>query len=126
MKWAAHLPYRQTTNMLKEVLPLDSGISSSGITDRILDPGKQLDADMERDIAQFSQSVAHERVRELSHVAAVSVDSAGLRNCDPGRDPGGHVNIVEGWATFTDGPSKLYAYVYKEVHFGGSAARSVP
>jgi len=27
-KWAAHLPYRQATGMLKEVLPLDKGIRS--------------------------------------------------------------------------------------------------
>ena len=45
----------------------------------------------------------------------MSVDSAWLRNCDPGRDPGRHVNIVAGRATFTDGPPKLYAYVHKEV-----------
>jgi hypothetical protein len=114
-KWAAHLPYRQASAMLKEVLPLDKGISSSGIRDRILDLGKQLDADIERDIAQLPQSVADEQVRECSHVAAVSVDSAWLRNCDPGRDPGRHVNIVAGRATFTDGPPKLYAYVHKEV-----------
>ena len=114
-KWAAHLPCRQATNMLKEVLPLDKGISSSGIRDRILDLGKQFDADIERDIAQLPQSVADKQVRECSHVAAVSVDSAWLRNCDPGRDPGRHVNIVAGRATFTDGPPKLYAYVHKEV-----------
>ena len=114
-KWAAHLPYRQATNMLKEVLPLDNGISSSGIRDRILDLGKQLDAEIERDIAQLPRSVADETVRECSHVAAVSVDSAWLRNCDPGRDPGRHVNIVAGRATFTDSRSKLYSYVHKEV-----------
>jgi hypothetical protein len=85
-KWAAHLSYRQATNMLKEVLPLDDGISSSGIRNRILDLGKQLDAEIERDIAQLPQSVADETVRECSHVAAVSVDSAWLRNCDPGTD----------------------------------------
>ena len=39
-KWAVHLPYRQATNMLKEVLPLDKGISSSSTRDRILDLGK--------------------------------------------------------------------------------------
>jgi hypothetical protein len=41
---AAHLLHRQATNMLRKVLPLDKGISSSGIRDRILDLGKQLDA----------------------------------------------------------------------------------
>jgi hypothetical protein len=39
--------------MLKEVLPLDKGISSSDIRDRILDLGKQLDAEIECDIAQL-------------------------------------------------------------------------
>src|ERR1700730_8956781 len=39
-KWAAHLPYRQATGMLKEVLPLDKGISSSGIRNRILEVAK--------------------------------------------------------------------------------------
>jgi hypothetical protein len=79
-KWAAHLPYRLATIMLKEVLPLDKGISASGIRSRILDIGKQLDADIERDIAKLPQTVAEVQVRESSHVAAVSVDSAWLRN----------------------------------------------
>jgi len=75
-KWAAHLPYRQATALLKEVLPLDKGISSSGIRNRILDIGKQLDADIERDIEKLPHAVADVQVRESSHVAAVSVDSA--------------------------------------------------
>ena len=114
-KWAAHLPYRQAAAMLKEVLPLDKGVSFSGTRDRILDLGKQLDADIERDIAQLPPSVEDEQVRECSHVAAVSVDSAWLRDCDSRRGPGCHVNIVAGRATFTDGPPKLYAYVHREV-----------
>ena len=85
-KWAAYLPYRQAAAMLKEVLPLDRSVSFSGTRNRILDLGKQLDADIERDIAQLPRSVADEQVRECSHVAAVSVDSAWLRNCDPGTD----------------------------------------
>ncbi|WDD90206.1 ISKra4 family transposase (plasmid) [Burkholderia sp. FERM BP-3421] len=114
-KWAAHLPYRLATAMLKEVLPLDKGISFSGIRDRVLAIGKQLDAEIERDIARLPQSVADGQVRTCNHVAAVSVDSAWLRNCDHGRDPGRHVNIVAGRATFTDRPPKMYAYVHREV-----------
>ena len=101
--------------MLKEVLPLDKGISSSGIRNRIFHIGKQLDAEIERDIAKLPQAVADVQARESSHVAAVSVDSAWLRNRDSGRGPGRHVNIVAGRATFTDGPPKLYAYVHGEV-----------
>jgi EAL and modified HD-GYP domain-containing signal transduction protein len=48
--------------MLKEVLPLDKGISSSGIRGRIFGLGKQLDADIERDIAQLPPAVADEQV----------------------------------------------------------------
>ena len=57
-KWAAHLPYRQATAMLKEALPLDKGISFSGTRDRIHTLGKELDADTERDIAKLPQAVA--------------------------------------------------------------------
>ena len=114
-KWAAHLPYRQATAMLKKVLPLDKGISFSGIRDRIHTLGKQLDADIEHDIAKLPQTVADVQVRESSHVASVSVDSAWLRHCDSERGLGRHVNIVAGRATFTDGTPKLYAYVHKEV-----------
>jgi hypothetical protein len=114
-KWAAHLPYRQATAMLKEVLPLDKGISFSGTRDRIHTLGKELDADLERDIAKLPQTVADVQVRESSHVASVSVDSAWLRHCDSERGLGRHVNIVAGRATFTDGTRKLYAYVHKEV-----------
>lgn len=114
-KRAAHLPYRQAAAMLKEVLPLDKGVSSSGTRDRILALGKQLDGDIERDIANLPQAVSDVQVRESGHVAALSVGSAWLRNCDSGRDPGRHVNIVAVRATFTDGPPKQYAYVHREV-----------
>ncbi|TCG02885.1 hypothetical protein BZM27_52530 [Paraburkholderia steynii] len=49
-KWAAHLPYRQATDMLKEVLPLDRGISFSGTRDWIRVLGMQIDADIAHDI----------------------------------------------------------------------------
>ncbi|MFM0008370.1 hypothetical protein PQR57_46670 [Paraburkholderia dipogonis] len=86
-KWAAHLPYRQAANMLKEVLPLDKGISSSGIRNRILDIGKQLDTDIERDIAKLPQAVTDVRIRESSHVAAVSVDSDSNSNSGEAQSP---------------------------------------
>ncbi|WP_454754185.1 hypothetical protein [Cupriavidus necator] len=63
-KWASHLPYRQGTAMLKEVLPLDKGISFSGTRNRIRAIGKQLDADIERDIAKLPQSVADVQIRK--------------------------------------------------------------
>jgi integrase len=67
-KWAAHLPYRQAAAMLKEVLPLDKGISSSGIRNRILDIGKQLDADIERDIAKLSAPTVKQRLAAIRHL----------------------------------------------------------
>jgi hypothetical protein len=78
--WAAHLPYRQATAILKEVLPLDKGISFGDSRDWIHTVGKQLDADIEGDIATLLQAVADVEVRESSHVAPVSVDSAWLRH----------------------------------------------
>jgi len=97
------------------MLPLDMDISFSGTRDRIHILGKQLDADIERDIAKLPQTVADVKVRESSHVASVSVDSAWLRHCDTERGLGRHVNIVAGRATLTDATPKLYAYVHKEV-----------
>ena len=114
-EWAAHLPYRQATAMLKKVLPLDKGVSFSGARNHVHTLGKRLDAEIERDIAKLPRAVADVPVRESSHVAAVSVDSAWVRHCDSKIGCGRHVNIVAGRATFTDGPPKLYAYVHKEV-----------
>lgn len=114
-KWASHLPYRQATAMLKEILPLDKGISFSGTRNRIRAIGKQLDADIERDIAKLPPFDGGVQVRESSHVATVSVDSAWLRHCDSVRGLGRHVNLIAGRATFTDRPPKFYAYVHREV-----------
>jgi hypothetical protein len=50
-KWAAHLPYRQATELLREVLPLDKGVSFGSTRRRILSVGNALDAEIERDIA---------------------------------------------------------------------------
>ena len=43
-KWAAHLPYRQATELLREVLPLDKAISLGSTRRRILAQGIRLAA----------------------------------------------------------------------------------
>jgi hypothetical protein len=50
-KWAAHLAYRQATELLRDVLPLDKGIPFGSTRRRILAVGSVLDAQIERDIA---------------------------------------------------------------------------
>jgi hypothetical protein len=57
-KWAAHLPYRQATELLREVLPLDKGISFGSTRRRILAVGSALDAQIERDIASGPKAVS--------------------------------------------------------------------
>jgi hypothetical protein len=139
-KWAAHLPYRQATELLQEVLPLDNAISLGSTRRRILAVGDALDAQIERDIATHSQHIDGDRVRESTSVGCVSVDSAWLsfssspksrraaRDLAELKSPlamkleqARHVNIVAGRATFTNRTSRLYAYVHKQVH--SAAAR---
>jgi hypothetical protein len=57
-KWAAHLAYRQATELLREVLPLDKGISFGSTRRRILAVGSALDAQIKRDIASRPPSAA--------------------------------------------------------------------
>jgi hypothetical protein len=121
VKWAAHLPFRAATDLLKELLPLDQGNSFSGTRNRIGVVGKMLDAEIERDIARQSKVVPESSGPESDHVGAVSVDSAWLRHTDSVRGQGRHVNIVVGRATFVDGAPRVYAYVHKEV--ASAAAR---
>src|SRR5260370_36539827 len=75
-KWAAHLPFRQATELLREVLPLDKGISFGSTRRRILAVGSALDAQIKRDIAPGPTAVTGEPVRESPTVSYVSVDSA--------------------------------------------------
>jgi hypothetical protein len=133
-KWAAHLPYRQATDLLREVLPLDNAISLGSTRRRILDVGKALDAEIERDIASKPKPVRGDGVREATSVGCVSVDSAWLRfssspesrkaardlaelksPCSKKLVQERHVNIVAGRATFIDRSPRLYAYVHKQV-----------
>jgi hypothetical protein len=60
-KWAAHLPYRQATELLREVLPLDKGISFGSTRRRILAVGRALDAQINRDIASGPTPVTGEQ-----------------------------------------------------------------
>src|ERR1700674_1569346 len=80
VKWAAYFPYRQATALLKEVLPLDKGVSFSGTRQRIRAVAKELDAEVERDIANQPKVVADVPVSESANVASVSVDSAWLNH----------------------------------------------
>jgi len=136
-KWAAHLPYRQTTELLREVLPLDKAISLGSTRRRVLAVGSALDAEIERDIASRPKpidGIDGDQVRESISVGCVSVDSAWLNfSCSPKsrkaardlaelRSPWAqklvqerHVNIVAGRATFADRAPRVYAYVHKQV-----------
>lgn len=133
-KWAAHLPYRQATELLREVLPLDKGISFGSTRRRILAVGRALDSQINRDIASGPTPVTGEQVRESTTVGCVSVDSAWLsfssspksrkaaRDLAELKSPWAqklprdrHVNIVAGRATLLDRTPRLYAYVHKLV-----------
>ncbi|MBB5402557.1 ISKra4 family transposase [Paraburkholderia youngii] len=133
-KWAAHLPYRQATELLREVLPLDKGISVGSTRRRILAVGSALDAQINRDIASGPKPVSGAEVRESTTVGCVSVDSARLsfssspksrkaaRDLAELKSPWAqkltrnrHVNIVAGRATLADRTQRLYAYVHKLV-----------
>ena len=121
VKWAAHLPFRQAAALLKEVLPLDKGISFSGTRDRAHAVGKALDAEIERNIAQPPQALASESPQHADNVSCVSVDSAWLRCCEKSETQARHVNIVAGRATVDKRAPRVYAHVHKEV--SSAAAR---
>ena len=133
-KWAAHLPYRQATELLQEVLPLDKGISLGSTRRRILAVGHALDAQIERDIVSRPKPKQGDQVHESISVGCVSVGSAWLsfssspssrkaaRDLAELKSPWAkkviqerHVNIVAGRATFADRTPRLYAYVHKQV-----------
>jgi hypothetical protein len=61
VKWAAHLPYRTATVLLKEMPPLDKTISFSGARNRVHAVGKALDAPIERNIARQPKAMAGSR-----------------------------------------------------------------
>jgi hypothetical protein len=118
-KWAAHLPYRQATALLGEVLPLDKGISFGSTRRRILAVGKALDAEIEHDIASQPKSIVPAQVRESASVACVSV--AELRSpCAMKSVQERHMNIVAARATFADRAPRLYAYVHKKAPSAGA------
>src|SRR5258708_4277020 len=133
-KWAAHLPYRQATELLREVLPLDKAISLGSTRRRILAVGNALDAEIQRGIASRPKLIGGDRGWESISVGCVRVDSAWLsfssstKSRQAARDLAElkspwtkklvqerHVNIVAGRATFTDRTPRLYAYVHKQV-----------
>ena len=115
VKWAAHLPFRQAAALLKEVLPLDKGISFSGTRNRTHAVGKALDGEIEHDIAKQPQAMVDESPRQSDSVSCVSVDSAWLRCCEKSETQARHVNIVAGRATFDKRSPRVYAYVHKQV-----------
>lgn len=133
-KWAAYLPYRQVTDLLKEVLPLDKGISYGATRRTVRAVGKALDAEVEREIACRQMTVAYDHIRQSASVACVSVDSAWITHhsnpkggeaaCiyaqihSPWSRPSTqerHVNIVAGRATLVGRAPRVYAYVHRQV-----------
>jgi len=77
-KWVAHLPYREATDLLREVRPLDKTISLSSTRRRVLAIGKALDPRIEQDIVDRPNPIEGDRVRESKSIGSVSEDSAWL------------------------------------------------
>jgi hypothetical protein len=119
-KWAVHLPYAAATALLKEVLPVQNSISTSGTKNRIRSAGEALDIRIEEEIARLPTLSHAEQAQESAQVTVVSVDSAWLKHCVPSRGYGRQVNIAAGRATLADGRSRLYAYVGKQVSSGAA------
>lgn len=130
VKWAAHLPYAAATKLLKEILPLDEAISTSGVKNRVRAVGQELDDKVESAIRGERQYPSC-RTKKLK-ITAIAVDSAWLRQRPwrqqqdeaklaeyfPSKRPpptGRHVNIIAGRAVRDDGTSRVYGYVNKEV-----------
>jgi hypothetical protein len=80
--------------------------------------GEELDIRIEQDIANLGPVRYADRAQESTNVTAVSVDSAWLKRCTPGRGQRRQVNIAAGRATLADGQTKVYAYVGKQVRSG--------
>ena len=133
VKWAAHLPYAVAATLLKETLPIDQAVSTSGLRNRVWAVGQELD-----DMAE--SAIRGERAYPLSDskvkIVALAVDSAWLRHRPsrqeqdetklsqyfPSKRPpptGRHVNIIAGRAVRDDGCCKVYGYVNREVTSAG-------
>ena len=129
VKWAAHLPYAVATALLKETLPVDQAISTSGVRNRVWAVGQELDDAAEKAIrGERAYPPANSEVK----IVALAVDSAWLRH-RPSRQeqdeaklaqyypskrlpsPGRHVNIIAGRAVREDGRCKVYGYLNREV-----------
>ncbi|WP_281663191.1 hypothetical protein [Paraburkholderia fungorum] len=129
VKWAAHLPCAVATTLLKEILPVDQTISTSGLRNRLWAVGQELDDHAESAIrGERDYPPADSNVK----IAVFVVDSAWLRRRPsreeqdeakfsqyyPSKRPpstGRHVNIIAGRAVRDDDRCKVYGYVNREV-----------
>lgn len=129
VKWAAHLPYAVATTLLKELLPVDQAISTSGLRNRVWAVGQEIDDQVESAIrGERDYPPANSQVK----IFALAVDSAWLRHrpsqqeqdddklaqyFSSKRPPptGRHVNIIAGRAVRDDGSCKVYGYVNRQV-----------
>ena len=73
VKWAAHLPYAVATALLKELLPVDQTISTSGLRNRVWAVGQEIDDQVESAIrGERDYPPANSQVK----IFALAVDSA--------------------------------------------------
>jgi len=116
VEWAAQLPYRSAVRLLRQILPLDAGISFSGTRNRVRAVGLQLDRQDERAIERLPK--ARGPSIQSPSVTAVAVDSVWLKHCERKRTEGRQLNVVAGRATLAEGGNSLYGYVTRQVPSG--------
>lgn len=77
VKWAAHFPYAAATKLLKETLPLDHAISTSGVKNRVRAVVQDLDDKVES-ANRGERKYPSSRTKKLK-ISTIAVDSAWLR-----------------------------------------------
>lgn len=116
VKFAAHLPYAQAVELLKDILPLEDGISVSGSKNRV----RAVDDALDYAVTQGIEALPKPRLPAgaSATVKSISVDSVWLRHCQPGRTYARQVSIAAARATLADGTTRLCGYVTKRVQRG--------
>jgi hypothetical protein len=83
VKFAAHLPYAQAVELLKDIVPLEDSISVSGTKNRVRAVADALDYAVTQGIEALPKP--RRPAGASATVKSIAVDSVWLRHCQPGR-----------------------------------------
>jgi hypothetical protein len=114
-KWASLIPFRATSELLADLLPLDHMVSTSVLSRNVHKVAQRMEGELGEERYLFVTADEHENASlpDLTPPLTVGLDGGYVHSCEQPNRQEGWFEVIVGKSITAEGDSKCLAFVHK-------------